>query len=246
MVRLTACVAWPLVRLRCHHAIALVLVGRRPHQRRHVLVMARRNVRTREVVSHTQSRRHVRVSSSCSHRPGTDRQSNTEQNIDDDQPAVLRSCLDLAAHAISDWERLLWRILWIGCPFAPCSSERREWRVERGARGGNRTLATGPAALPPRWRVGAGWPVRVCARAGHAHAAAELGLRGPGACARRCGAGAPRSRGYKFPRRSCSISRASKSALKLPLPKDCEPRREMISKKSVGRSCSGFVKSWSR
>ncbi len=50
----------------------------------------------------------------------------------------------------------------------------------------------------------------------------------------------------RFPRRSCSISRLSKRALKLPFPKLCEPRRQMISKKSVGRSCSGFVKSCSR
>ncbi len=33
------------------------------------------------------------------------------------------------------------------------------------------------------------------------------------------------SRVQRFPRRSCSISRLSNSALKLPLPKICEPRR---------------------
>ena len=51
---------------------------------------------------------------------------------------------------------------------------------------------------------------------------------------------------HKFPRRSCSSSSASNSALKLPLPNDCEPRRQMISKNSVGRSCSGLVKSCSK
>jgi hypothetical protein len=30
---------------------------------------------------------------------------------------------------------------------------------------------------------------------------------------------------YRFPRRSCSSSSASNSALKFPLPKDCDPRR---------------------
>ena len=54
------------------------------------------------------------------------------------------------------------------------------------------------------------------------------------------------TRRHRFPRRSCSISRLSNSALKLPLPKLCEPRRQMISKKSVGRSCSGLVKSCRR
>ena len=48
------------------------------------------------------------------------------------------------------------------------------------------------------------------------------------------------------PRRACSRSIASKSALKFPLPKLCAPRRWMISKKSVGRSSTGLVKIWSR
>lgn len=50
----------------------------------------------------------------------------------------------------------------------------------------------------------------------------------------------------RFPRFSCSNSSASNSALKLPLPKAWEPRRQMISKKRVGRSCRGLVKSWRR
>ena len=48
------------------------------------------------------------------------------------------------------------------------------------------------------------------------------------------------------PRRACSRSMASKSALKLPLPKLRAPRRWMISKNSVGRSSTGLVKIWSR
>src|SRR5688500_3566381 len=51
---------------------------------------------------------------------------------------------------------------------------------------------------------------------------------------------------YRFPRRPCSISIASKSALKLPTPKPRDPWRSMISKKKVGRSCTGRVKIWSR
>ena len=51
---------------------------------------------------------------------------------------------------------------------------------------------------------------------------------------------------YRFPRFSCSSSKASNSALKLPLPKLWLPRRQMISKNSVGRSCSGLVNSCSR
>ncbi len=51
---------------------------------------------------------------------------------------------------------------------------------------------------------------------------------------------------HRFPRLACSSSSASKSALKLPLPKLWLPRRQMISKKSVGRSWSGLVNSCSR
>ena len=47
---------------------------------------------------------------------------------------------------------------------------------------------------------------------------------------------------YRFPRRSCSRSMASNSALKLPLPKPSEPWRSMISKNTVGRSPRGLVK----
>ena len=50
----------------------------------------------------------------------------------------------------------------------------------------------------------------------------------------------------RFPRRSCSSSRLSKSALKLPLPKLWLPRRQMISKNRVGRSWSGLLKSCRR
>ncbi len=46
----------------------------------------------------------------------------------------------------------------------------------------------------------------------------------------------------RLPRRSCSRSIASKSALKLPLPKPSEPCRSISSKKTVGRSPSGLVK----
>ena len=51
---------------------------------------------------------------------------------------------------------------------------------------------------------------------------------------------------YRLPRRACSRSIASKSDLKLPIPKPREPWRSMTSKKSVGRSWTIFVKSCSR
>ena len=54
--------------------------------------------------------------------------------------------------------------------------------------------------------------------------------------------GAPAHHAHKLPRRSCSRSMDSKSALKLPLPKPSEPCRSMISKNTVGRSPSGLVK----
>ena len=47
---------------------------------------------------------------------------------------------------------------------------------------------------------------------------------------------------HSVPRIACSRSIASNSALKLPLPKLCDPRRWMISKNSVGRSATGLVK----
>src|SRR4030095_16884458 len=47
---------------------------------------------------------------------------------------------------------------------------------------------------------------------------------------------------YKLPLAACSRSIASKSALKLPLPKLFAPLRWMISKNSVGRSSTRFVK----
>lgn len=50
---------------------------------------------------------------------------------------------------------------------------------------------------------------------------------------------------YSVPRFSCSRSIETKSALKLPLPNERLPFRWMISKKTVGRSCSGLVKIWS-
>ena len=53
-------------------------------------------------------------------------------------------------------------------------------------------------------------------------------------------------RPQRFPRSACSRSIASKSALKFPIPKPREPWRSMTSKKSVGRSWTIFVKSWSR
>ncbi len=51
---------------------------------------------------------------------------------------------------------------------------------------------------------------------------------------------------YRFPRRACSSSIASNSALKLPTPKPRDPWRSMISKKNVGRSWIGRVKIWRR
>lgn len=50
----------------------------------------------------------------------------------------------------------------------------------------------------------------------------------------------------RLPRFSCSRSIASNRALKLPLPKPIEPWRSIISKKTVGRSWTGFVKICSR
>src|SRR5690242_16363594 len=51
---------------------------------------------------------------------------------------------------------------------------------------------------------------------------------------------------YSVPRRACSRSMASNSALKFPFPKLREPCRSMTSKKSVGRSSTGLVKICSR
>gem|GEM_PF-6594195 len=51
---------------------------------------------------------------------------------------------------------------------------------------------------------------------------------------------------YRLPRRACSRSSASNSALKLPLPKPRAPLRWMISTNSVGRSTIGLLKSCSR
>ncbi len=53
-------------------------------------------------------------------------------------------------------------------------------------------------------------------------------------------------RRQRLPRSACSRSIASKSDLKLPIPKPREPCRSMTSKNSVGRSWTIFVKSWSR
>src|SRR5690606_35619362 len=53
-------------------------------------------------------------------------------------------------------------------------------------------------------------------------------------------------RRYRLPRRACSSSIASKSALKLPLPKPWLPRRWITSMKTVGRSCKGREKICSR
>ena len=50
----------------------------------------------------------------------------------------------------------------------------------------------------------------------------------------------------RLPRRACSRSIDSKSALKLPSPNVVAPWRSITSKKSVGRSCAVFVKIWSR
>src|SRR5579883_637949 len=51
-----------------------------------------------------------------------------------------------------------------------------------------------------------------------------------------------RAGNYSVPRFSCSRSIETKSALKLPFPNERLPLRWMISKKTVGRSCSGLVK----
>src|SRR5438445_8613229 len=50
----------------------------------------------------------------------------------------------------------------------------------------------------------------------------------------------------RLPRAACSRSMASKSALKLPLPKPFAPLRWITSKNSVGRSATGRVKICSR
>ena len=59
-------------------------------------------------------------------------------------------------------------------------------------------------------------------------------------------AGTKAAEDHRLPRRACSRSIASNSALKLPLPKPCEPCRSISSKKTVGRSCTGLVKICSR
>ena len=52
--------------------------------------------------------------------------------------------------------------------------------------------------------------------------------------------------GYRFPRRACSRSIASNSALKLPAPNPLAPSRWMTSKNTVGRSVTVSVNTWSR
>ena len=47
---------------------------------------------------------------------------------------------------------------------------------------------------------------------------------------------------FSVPRKSCSLSIASKRALKFPFPKDCAPFLWMISKNMVGLSKTGLVK----
>ena len=71
---------------------------------------------------------------------------------------------------------------------------------------------------------------------------ADAGDRGQG----RLMAASSGDSSQSVPRRACSRSIASNSALKFPLPKLRAPRRWMISKKSVGRSSTGLVKIWSR
>ena len=56
----------------------------------------------------------------------------------------------------------------------------------------------------------------------------------------------PGCRVHRLPRLACSRSIASNSALKLPLPKPCDPCRSISSKNTVGRSCTGWVKICSR
>src|SRR5208337_3976238 len=51
---------------------------------------------------------------------------------------------------------------------------------------------------------------------------------------------------YRFPRRACSISIDSNSALKFPLPNPRLPLRWITSKNTVGRSSTGFEKICSR
>src|SRR6266498_2956793 len=58
--------------------------------------------------------------------------------------------------------------------------------------------------------------------------------------------GLERAEPQRLPRRACSRSIASKSALKFPPPKPRAPCRSITSKKRVGRSCAVFVKIWSR
>jgi hypothetical protein len=58
--------------------------------------------------------------------------------------------------------------------------------------------------------------------------------------------GGMRERIQRLPRSAWSRSIASKSALKFPSPKLRAPWRSITSKKSVGRSCAGFVKICSR
>ena len=47
---------------------------------------------------------------------------------------------------------------------------------------------------------------------------------------------------YKVPLNSCSLSMASKSALKFPLPNEFAPFRSIISKNIVGLGSTGLVK----
>ena len=85
-------------------------------------------------------------------------------------------------------------------------------------------------------------------RAGE-HVRAEKRSPSTARSARRATSARPRSSSataQRFPRSACSRSIASKSDLKLPIPKPREPWRSITSKKSVGRSWTIFVKSCRR
>ncbi|SIQ21394.1 hypothetical protein SAMN05444858_101522 [Micromonospora avicenniae] len=88
--------------------------------------------------------------------------------------------------------------------------------------------------------------VRLAGGTGGRHEAAGGG-RGPTSRRRRVRRGLRHAgKCYRLPRASCSRSMASNRALKLPFPKPSEPCRSISSKKTVGRSCTGLVKIWSR
>ena len=97
----------------------------------------------------------------------------------------------------------------------------------------------------PQYLKGSATGQAVMAAGGPARSSTPRRCR-PTSRPRRCRPPRPATRPYRLPRRACSRSIASNSALKFPLPNPWDPCRSISSKNTVGRSCTGWVKICSR